>query len=304
MNNKKNIHKNPVDLTPTLPVKEFSITKLFSAYSYIYSPDYQFRGESHEAIELICINQGEVTIILDDKEFILKKHQMFLHKPWDFHKIKANNVSCHAFFLSFAVDDETVLNDIYNIPIDANDILLKMLSIASNEGFKCLSGKNHIPSLPIDEKVDYASNQTMTNLIELILIGLKRMVNTRTNSSISKENFITDSVLVHSIIDYLEKHITEKLSLNDIAEYLHYSVSHISNVFTKAMNCSIINYLINLRIQKAKEYIIEGKYTLKEISAILNFDSPQYFSLQFKKLTGLTLSQYKTISQTKKWMLE
>ncbi len=100
MNNKKNIHKNPVDLTPTLPVKEFSITKLFSAYSYIYSPDYQFRGESHEAIELICINQGEVTIILDDKEFILKKHQMFLHKPWDFHKIKANNVSCHAFFLS------------------------------------------------------------------------------------------------------------------------------------------------------------------------------------------------------------
>ena len=108
MNNKKNIHKNPVDLTPTLPVKEFSITKLFSAYSYIYSPDYQFRGESHEAIELICINQGEVTIILDDKEFILKKHQMFLHKPWDFHKIKANNVSCHAFFLSFAVDDETV----------------------------------------------------------------------------------------------------------------------------------------------------------------------------------------------------
>lgn len=70
------------------------------------------------------------------------------------------------------------------------------------------------------------------------------------------------------------------------------------------MNCSIINYLINLRIQKAKEYIIEGKYTLKEISAILNFDSPQYFSLQFKKLTGLTPSQYKTISQTKKWMLE
>ena len=55
MNNKKNIHKNPVDLTPTLPVKEFSITKLFSAYSYIYSPDYQFRGESHEAIELISI---------------------------------------------------------------------------------------------------------------------------------------------------------------------------------------------------------------------------------------------------------
>ena len=83
MNNKKNIHKNPVDLTPTLPVKEFSITKLFSAYSYIYSPDYQFRGESHEAIELICINQGEVTIILDDKEFILKKHQMFFYKYHD-----------------------------------------------------------------------------------------------------------------------------------------------------------------------------------------------------------------------------
>ena len=303
MDNEKTIHKNAVDLEVTLPFKEFSITKLFAAYSYIYAPDYRFRGESHEAIELICINQGEVTVILEDKEFILKKHQMFLHKPWDFHIIKANNISCHVFSLSFSVDDETALKEIYNIPIDANDTLLKMLSIAINEGFKCLSGKNHTP-LSLESKVNFGSNQTLTNLIELILIGLKRTVITPANSNTSEGSFTIDSVVVSSIIDYLEKHINEKFSLNDIAEQLHYSVSHISNIFKKAMNCSIINYLISLRIHKAKEYITEGKLTLKEISEILNFDSPQYFSLQFKKLTGITPSQYRTIAQTKKWLFE
>ena len=58
------------------------------------------------------------------------------------------------------------------------------------------------------------------------------------------------------------------------------------------MNISVMNYCILLKIEKAKKLIAEGNKNINEIAEILDFNSVQYFSTQFKKITKMTPSQF------------
>lgn len=70
------------------------------------------------------------------------------------------------------------------------------------------------------------------------------------------------------------------------------------------MNVSLINYYIKLRIMRAHELIAEGKMSMKEISEYLDFDSVQYFSTQFKKITGITPTQYAAVIKMKNYRFD
>ncbi len=76
---------------------------------------------------------------------------------------------------------------------------------------------------------------------------------------------------------------------------LGFSYGYISYVFTLKTLTSIENYLIMLRIERAKKLIIEDVLSLKEISFALNYSSIGHFSRQFKKTTGITISVFKKI---------
>ena len=80
-----------------------------------------------------------------------------------------------------------------------------------------------------------------------------------------------------------------------LAQKLNFSYGYISYVFTLKTLTSIENYLIMLKIERAKKLIIEDMLSLKEISAALNYSSIGHFSRQFKKTTGITISVFKKI---------
>lgn len=81
-----------------------------------------------------------------------------------------------------------------------------------------------------------------------------------------------------------------------LAQELGYSYGYISYIFTTNTLTSIENYLIMLRVERAKRLIIEDVLSLKEISALLHYSSIGHFSRQFKKTTGITTSVFKKIT--------
>lgn len=85
-----------------------------------------------------------------------------------------------------------------------------------------------------------------------------------------------------------------------LSEKMGLSYGYLSSLFAIHTHYSIEKYIILLRIERAKEMIIEGRLTLKQISAILNYSSVQHFSRQFKKTTGLTISAFKRIIELKR----
>lgn len=80
-----------------------------------------------------------------------------------------------------------------------------------------------------------------------------------------------------------------------LSKKLKLSYGYISFIFTQQTFTSIENYIIMLKIERAKKLILEDNLTLKEISYKLNYSSAGHFSRQFKKTTGLTISIFKKI---------
>jgi len=80
-----------------------------------------------------------------------------------------------------------------------------------------------------------------------------------------------------------------------LAKQLGLSYGYISYIFTAQTYTSIENYMIMLKVERAKNLLLEGAQSIKEISYTLNYSSVGHFSRQFKKTTGLTISMFKKI---------
>lgn len=86
--------------------------------------------------------------------------------------------------------------------------------------------------------------------------------------------------------------IPQKLSAY-LKEKMHRSYYYISRVFSSVTGVSIEKYYMQLKIERAKEFITNKELSLKEIAWQLGYNSQQTFSTQFKKETGKTPGEYK-----------
>jgi len=89
-----------------------------------------------------------------------------------------------------------------------------------------------------------------------------------------------------------------------ISDRVQVPYDKLSKVFSSVTNTTLEKYLILLKIERAKELILNSEYTLSEISYMLGYSSVQYLSNQFKKTTGFTVSQYKNGAPVERIPLE
>lgn len=92
---------------------------------------------------------------------------------------------------------------------------------------------------------------------------------------------------------YLDEHYTENLNLDTLAEIIHVNKFYLSHEFSREYKISPINYLIRKRIEESKALLTSTDHSIAEISGILGFSSPSYFSQTFRRLSGSTPAQYR-----------
>ena len=89
-----------------------------------------------------------------------------------------------------------------------------------------------------------------------------------------------------------------------ITERLHYDYSYLSNLFSEVEGTTIEKYYISQRIEKAKELLVYDELSLSQIADQLGYSSVAYLSGQFKKVTGLTPTYYKSLKEHKRKNIE
>lgn len=99
------------------------------------------------------------------------------------------------------------------------------------------------------------------------------------------------------IVDFVDEHFAASFSLNEIAEKVHVSHTYICFLFKKYMNCTLSEYLINVRIDKAKDLLKTTDLKAYEVSDKVGYANPQYFSILFKKCTGHSPMEFKKMMQ-------
>lgn len=97
---------------------------------------------------------------------------------------------------------------------------------------------------------------------------------------------------VENIIKYMHNHISSKLTLNELSDRVQLSPAYLSRVFKDNTGYSLIGFFNKMKIDKAKELIIDGNKKIKEIAHEVGFSDEFYFSRIFKKIEGISPAEF------------
>lgn len=87
-------------------------------------------------------------------------------------------------------------------------------------------------------------------------------------------------------MEFLKDHYTEKITLEQVASVEHISTSYLSRKFKQRTGVSVITYINQLRVEKARQLLMASLLDINEIAYQAGFDSPKYFHRVFKAVTG------------------
>jgi AraC family transcriptional regulator, arabinose operon regulatory protein len=100
--------------------------------------------------------------------------------------------------------------------------------------------------------------------------------------------------IAEEAIHFMRENIHKRLTLKEISNYTGLSVSHFSSIFQKKTGYSALNYLSQLKIQEACHHLDFSNMKINQISMIIGFDDPFYFSRLFTKTMGVSPSEYRS----------
>lgn len=104
---------------------------------------------------------------------------------------------------------------------------------------------------------------------------------------------ITDNYTLNRILKHIHMNIESYISLQTISEELKLSKPYISLAFKEHMGVTVMNYITNLKINRAKTILTTSTQSILEISQLLGFHDSSHFCKVFKTVTGVTPREYR-----------
>lgn len=275
------------------------VRKIVTIYYFEYEKDYRSTGESHDFWELNYVDRGHVIVACDGEEYTLARGDVILLPPNQYHSLRADGMKpSSVFIISFEVESELLdtlgcilftlnentsgeLNDLirqcrqtYNLPMENLPVLCLQVK------HDALSGAEQMVRLRLE-----------IFLISLIRLGIDSQLPYDRNPM--QINSKEDAVIANKVMDMLISGIYCRLTLDKISMSMKYSKTYIVNAFRKVYGTSIMAYYTQLKIDEAKRLIHDGEATITEVSEILCFSTPQYFSKCFKQHVGMSPKEFK-----------
>ena len=102
-----------------------------------------------------------------------------------------------------------------------------------------------------------------------------------------------NNLLIQKIKLYIGQHLSETINLATISRVVNYNETYISRLFKQLTGISLSEYVSQERIKNAKQLLSSTSESIQNIAAVTGFDTSQYFSIVFKKMTGVSPSTYR-----------
>ena len=94
---------------------------------------------------------------------------------------------------------------------------------------------------------------------------------------------------------YIHDNFNKHISLDNVSEYIGFNAAYFSTLFKKETGKNFLEYVTELRIQNAKNYLIQTNYDIAEVASAVGYNDLKYFSKLFKKTTGLNPSEFRKL---------
>ena len=280
------------------------ISKIITIHYFEFDKNFKSHVESHDFWELVYADKGDLICSSGDSEVLLKEGEVIFHKPGISHALRADGKRApNIFIISFECKNEA-MRFFEDRRLSVDDSLRRFIFSIIEESKKTFDLPVSDPDLKKMKLLDspvLGGQQLIKNYLELLLISLMRNEAEHGESHavfLPREQF--DERISDRVIKYMQEHITERLSVDDVCAELHYNKSYVFRQFKKTTGSSLMAYFTKLKVQKAKEMLRETDISVSSISDQLSFDTPNYFSKTFKRLTSYTPSTYRKMRRKAK----
>lgn len=271
------------------------IKEIKSLFYFEFSKDYRNFGESHDFWEIVYVDKGEIEATADEKTVNVKWGQAIFHKPNEFHNIIANKTVAPNIFITSFVCNSPAMKFFENKVMEISPRQREIIRALIDD-----SKETHL----ISDFMPYKKNKPLTDVpiggiqmiklyIEQLLISLLRSGKEVENSGILFADEAVTGERVKDIIGYMSNALFGKFSVEKMCVHFGYSKAYLSKIFKEETGRTLLEYYTDMKISEARRMIREKKYNFAQISDLLCFDNPRYFSRVFKRVTGLTPQEYK-----------
>jgi two-component system response regulator YesN len=271
-----------------MPLKHFEILPEIKQIGVsVFDPVWALSEHYSNGTELLYILRGEVELISGDNSFKGSEGDLIIIAPGTLHRDYFNlEKGFEVFSIFFSWTEEASKNFHKSV----NNQNLNLLNNASKseikkqlEIFRGVSGGSDLDELLVRSK-----------LLTLLLF-IYRSVSSKYNTSDDSSN--RSRKLMLQAKEYLEKNYHKIICLEDIAQELNVSPFHLSHVFSQESSFSLFSYLMDLRMQKAKQLLLEGKLIIADIAYRVGYSDSNYFSKVFRRYYGKSPSEFSTNPQ-------
>lgn len=279
--------------------KELNIDRIGFIRFFQFMNDFTLNEKDEECLTFLFVEKGCITVTCGSSVYELHKDDALLLEAGEVHCISGQELTFSDFTIIRFVCTSSALSALTHkiIALSAPErslihaILEESESIFSEppEDYSCrlLSKKNA-------EQIPFGAEELLQSCLQQLFIRLYRK-----NSSMPSDTVIsgvkhqtdTEEQLAE-VMAYMEENVQGTLSLEQICRHCLIDRSALSALFQLHTGYSVMVYFSLLKINAAKQMIKNTPMTFSQIAEELGYSSIHYFSRQFKKLTGLTPTDY------------
>lgn len=234
----------------------------------------------HEEIEILYFTKGKAVISCDLKELNVKEKDIVFVNGNELHSGAMSNhisdyycIQINTSFFHNLIGCEYVIFKNVIADDECSALLDRIISEADLKDF------NNIVALKKD-------------LYEFFTLLTERHVDSVLGEQTYKNHFKRLDTF-NSIVEYIDKHYGEDMSISYLANRFFISPSYLAHLFKKKSGKSIIEYINEVRISHAKSFLEKEDLSIGDIATRVGFGDINYFSRKFKAITGMTPTEYK-----------
>ena len=271
-----------------------SINKLVSIHYYELDKNFCYEGESHNFWEMVYVDAGQVIIHANNNELHLKQGEVIFHKPNEFHTLAADKKTvANVFVISFVCSSKSMnffKNKTMTVPLKLKAYISTIIE-EYYQTFNTMASEDI--KLELKENPSIGGQQMIRTQLEQFLIMLVRSEQNNENLRVFPTKESMENHLVSRVIQIIEENTYNKITVGQICNKLNYSRTYLSEIFKTTSGYTILEYITMNKIREAKKLIREERYNFTQISDLLGFDNPHYFSTVFRKISNMSPTDYK-----------
>lgn len=276
----------------------FAVSKIVTIHYFEFSGGFVGPRESHDFWEFVYVDKGNVVHLLEREELTLRQGEFLVIAPGRTHQLCVRDATNpNVFIISFVCHSKAMnrfRNRVDRLPEQLKPCIAGIIGEARQTYNLSFNDPGMLELLSREDELPGGQQMIQLNLQQL-LIHLYR-------AQLAAEEPVSDSLsvgaqtgndLVDRMIRAIQDGVCQPISARTVCEPMGYTHSYLTALFRRHCGCSIAEYINRVKIREARELIRRGNSNFSEIAARLCYSDQHFFSRVFRRVTGMSPSEYR-----------